>query len=576
MAVISTRNRVLDARPDRIDFRDRQYRPPLVSLPASFPSDVEISAFLPRYREMERVLNQGREGACTGFGLAAVINYIIWDRWMRAAMGEPDPSTAPPMVSPWMLYDNARMYDEWEGEAYSGSSCRGAMKGWHKHGVCNDGLWMRDMSDPNRAPVYLRPKDGWQLDAANRPLGAYYRVDTKSISDMQSAICEVRAVFCSAKVHAGWDLKDKSYAVDIAGLTLPVIRPSSNMTGGHAFAIMGFTADGFIVQNSWGPNWGYAGFGLLLYEDWAKNGHDAWVAAMAAPMKVAGSAEVPKSRAEAPLLFNATVHAQVADRADTRQIWSRDKAYEHSVVLGNEGRVIRRLTDTKDAADNLLKVVHDVPERAVEAGARHVVLYAHGGLNSEKAAIERAMRMGPWFEANGIVPLFLVWRTSLTETLQNIGSDFVDQFMSERTKLESKGFGNSVSVAVEKLQNQFDKAFEAAAANFIGKAVWHQMKQNAAAAARDEGATRQVALLLAEFRRKHPKIGLHIMGHSAGAILLGRCWATCRRSMRLTQRISLHRPRPSTSRSEPSGGRLRKARSRQASCSSTTCRLKTS
>ena len=40
-----------------------------------------------------------------------------------------------------MLYEMAKRYDEWPGEDYDGSSARGAMKGWHKHGVCSDEHW---------------------------------------------------------------------------------------------------------------------------------------------------------------------------------------------------------------------------------------------------------------------------------------------------------------------------------------------------------------------------------------------------------------------------------------------------
>ena len=64
---------------------------------------------------------------CTGFGLATVAHYLLIRRHVV-------PDRTP--VSPRMLYDMARRYDEWEGESYDGSSARGAMKGWYKHGVC--------------------------------------------------------------------------------------------------------------------------------------------------------------------------------------------------------------------------------------------------------------------------------------------------------------------------------------------------------------------------------------------------------------------------------------------------------
>ena len=61
-----------------------------------------------------------------------------------------------------MLYEMARRYDEWAGEKYSGSSARGAVKGWHKHGVCSESHWPYKAGDflnryviaPRVAPVW--------------------------------------------------------------------------------------------------------------------------------------------------------------------------------------------------------------------------------------------------------------------------------------------------------------------------------------------------------------------------------------------------------------------------------------
>lgn len=245
MANYKLDERELATRPDRIDFRDREYAPRLISLPESFPAKAEIKGFLQLYRDGKRILDQGTEGACTGYGLAAVINYITWDRWIRANDGLPPPGgEPPPLVSPLMLYDIARAYDEWEGEAYSGSSCRGAMKGWHKHGACRLGAWPRD---DNHGTGDIDP---WQQDALARPLGAYYRVNARSISDMQAAVHEVRAVYCSARIHEGWSEGTAFQTVRIADLDLPVIELIDGVSGGHAFAIVGYTQDGFIIQNS--------------------------------------------------------------------------------------------------------------------------------------------------------------------------------------------------------------------------------------------------------------------------------------------------------------------------------------
>ena len=59
-----------DAVPDRIDVRDWFYQPRLVPLP-----DILINC-----DSVPEILDQGTEGACTGFALAAVINYLLNER----------------------------------------------------------------------------------------------------------------------------------------------------------------------------------------------------------------------------------------------------------------------------------------------------------------------------------------------------------------------------------------------------------------------------------------------------------------------------------------------------------------
>ena len=101
---MSARNfagRRFDARPDRVDLRDRLYQPPLVSLPPEWPEREKIEHFLPAYAKA-LVLDQGQEGACTGFGLAAAINYLQWKRAGYEVAGLKP-------VSPRMVYYMAQL-----------------------------------------------------------------------------------------------------------------------------------------------------------------------------------------------------------------------------------------------------------------------------------------------------------------------------------------------------------------------------------------------------------------------------------------------------------------------------------
>lgn len=262
--------RTLDARPDRLDLRDREFTPNVVSLPQQWPDDAAIRRLLPRYCKTGLVLNQGNEGACTGFGLACVVNYLHW----RVALDEGNTRTRHQPVSPRMLFHLARFYDEWPGEDYDGSSCRGALKAWHKHGVCTENMWpYRDKAGHVR---FVKPHDQWAEDALQRRLGVYYRVNRGSVVDLQAAIREIGAIYVSADVHDGWGIAVRNKAIT-GHASLPVVKPmrKADSLGGHAFALVGFNRIGFVVQNSWGLVWGNCGFGVMPYEEWVKYGTDA-------------------------------------------------------------------------------------------------------------------------------------------------------------------------------------------------------------------------------------------------------------------------------------------------------------
>src|SRR5439155_26724167 len=170
-------------------------------------------------------------------GLACVVNYLFWMRYVATrAKGRFE------RVSPRMLYEMAKRYDEWPGQDYEGSSCRGALKGWHKHGVCGDALWPYRL-DAGGEPVFERPSDGWDVDAATGRLGVYYRVDRDSVVDVQAAIADIGAVYVSAEVHDGWDVLThaRATAAPASHAELPAIAAPRNpgRRGGHAFALVG-------------------------------------------------------------------------------------------------------------------------------------------------------------------------------------------------------------------------------------------------------------------------------------------------------------------------------------------------
>jgi hypothetical protein len=506
----------LDARPDRLDLRDRPYDPPVVSLPDAWPPNDTVAKLLPLYVRSKLILDQGEDGACTGFGLACVVNYLLWIRQppSRARKFE--------QASPRMLYHLARFYDEWQGEDYEGSSCRGAMKAWHKHGVCSERRW--PYRNKNGEIFFVPPSKEWDVDAATRPLGVYYRVNNDSVVDMQAAIHQVGAIYVSADVHDGWELKPVKLAT-VTHDSLPVIKPpKSSETGGHAFAIVGYNRHGFVVQNSWGEKWGANGFAVLPYEDWVENGSDAWVCALGVPVVEARSSShfvrgTPEERAGrgSPIVFRTS--AGHAYRNREVEPWSTERAYLSTIVMGNNGRVINRIVTEESARSSVERVGFTETDTwmktQVRSGTKKIMIYAHGGLNSEDDSIKRIRCLAPYFEANGIYPLFLTWKTGPLETIASI---IVDELA--KLPFVQRGFRDLLEDIKDKAAEALDRTVEAVC-HVAVKPIWSEMKESAGDASSAGGGGNLLADALRRLRQQHPTLEIHLIGHSAGSILLG-------------------------------------------------------
>ena len=134
-----------------------------------------------------------------------------------------------------------------------------------------------------RADVDLDEPD-FLASCRQRPLGAYYRVNAYRLDDMQSAISELHAIAVSAAIHDGWS-KPKFVANRARAVRRHRPCRGAEPKGGHAFVLVGYNEIGFLVQNSWGVDWGDHGFAILTYEDWLLSAYDAWVARPASPTR---------------------------------------------------------------------------------------------------------------------------------------------------------------------------------------------------------------------------------------------------------------------------------------------------
>jgi len=436
------------------------------------------------------VLDQGRTNACTGFALASVINLLL-----RRSKQEPNAD-----VSPFMLYSMARRYDEFPGAAKdTGSSLRGAMKGWYKQGACRQKFW----SGLRMPPAQRNPGLDWWQDAVGRPLGAYYRVDVRSVTDMQVALLEVGVLYASATCHAGWDLGFHLAARERQGWSIPQMQAGPG-DGGHAFAVVGYDQVGFKLLNSWGRSWGHSGFATLTYEDWLANAMDCWVAQLGVVTEL--------HRAVA-------ASATLRQDARSRVIIAADETLRNREIgpfivdMENNGR-LSTSGDFRTSEGDLKALVQI---QMAEARRRwnlsssqpmDVAIYAHGGLTGEDTAAATAGKWIPALYDAQVFPIFFMWETGLWSTFKDRLSDAL-----HGEPRPTGGFRDT-------LIRFWDKRLERGLAG-PGTTVWGEMKQNARAIADNP---KSGANILYRLSRQIPEfkpaaVRLHLIGHSAGAIV---------------------------------------------------------
>jgi len=473
--------RVLNVLPDPPDIRDRYYEPALIGLAAEIDN-----------RNASLVLDQGQEGACTGFGLAAAINILS----VRQGRGGFRASTR-------MLYEMARKHDEWPGENYDGSSCRGAIRGWKNMGVCPDGTPKEATKDPAIWP-YEADKDFGGLTVARAraaratALGAYYRLRPE-ISDYHAALNETGVIYASAQVTEGWSHVDAG-----EDGALPVIPAESAVQGGHAFAIVGYNQHGFIVQNSWGPGWGRDGFALWTYADWLAHIMDGWVFRLAL---------------STPEIFGQVPRSAVTGGADAeRRAPKRFEIAGHFAHF-DDGRYKAHgdYWSTEDDVRNTARLFAD--DAATSGDYPHLLLYAHGGLNSPKASARRIQALKEGFKRNGIYPFHFMYDTGLAEAVK----DAVRRARGQSDE-RAQGFFDSIGEAIADLT---DTLIE----DIVRKpvtAIWDEMKRDARLpfVKVDEATGAPVGAglhTIAEFAAAIAGSGkkLHLAGHSNGSVLLG-------------------------------------------------------
>ncbi len=474
---MSTNTYIKNVEADFPDNRDWLYQPNLRQLEPY----IDPPAIL-------KIRNQGSEGACTGFALAAAIDYI------KRSSGNPKYK-----ASARMLYEMAKYNDEWPKENYEGSSLRGAIHGWKNSGVCSEETWPYFVSSKKKGTLTVEKAK----EARENTIGAYYRI-RPVLADFHSAIGEIGVLVVSAKVHKNWN-------EPIDG----VIEYNSDLekTGGHAFAIVGYNDRGFWIQNSWGTKWGKNGLALWLYEDWIDNVMDAWVFRL--------SLSTPQIFGKMPL--SSKLVKKGKSKKVSKKIVNRGDIAGHFVHI-DDGRFTHPDRYWSDANDVEITAKYLAESESYD----HVVLYAHGGLNSPKDSARRINAMLKTFTDNRIYSYHFMYDTGIVEELKDL--------IFNKGKISDEIAGGFTDWTDKILEHLLSRP---------GTLIWNEMKKDAKVAFSKSGAgTETILLFLNAFSKlsKGKQKKIHIVGHSTGAILFAYMLKTFSNHKIIIESVSLLAP----------------------------------
>ena len=191
----------------------------------------------------------------------------------------------------------------------------------------------------------------------------------------------------------------------------------------------------------------------------------------------------------------------------------------HVVTAAHAGAL-----DAETTCRDLDEIFAQLDARARSGAIRHVLLYAHGGLVTRSAALD-AMRGIVKSMGDDVHVIGFVWHSGLLETL-------VDRI---EDKLRGHDLMDAQVGPIQGAQQRFLDPEVEKAARVVAAPLWNEMKRNAQDAWKPRHAGDEVLVRLADFAARHPDVGIHVAGHSAGSIYLGpfvKRWIEEKRSLR--------------------------------------------
>jgi C1A family cysteine protease len=232
---MSKTNRRFGWIPDLPDYRDVMYS---VAAPAVLPTKVDLRDGCPI------VYNQGSLGSCTAQAIGGAHQF---NQIKAKAAADFIPSRL-------FIYWNEREMINTINED-SGAMIRDGIKSVVRQGVCHDTEWPYDV-----AKFTVKPPEPCYVHALNHQVLSYQRVSV-ALSQIKTCLASGYPIVFGFTVY-------ESFQTEAVARTGMMPMPAGSQLGGHAVMAVGYddSIGRVIVRNSWGADWGDAGYFYMPYE----------------------------------------------------------------------------------------------------------------------------------------------------------------------------------------------------------------------------------------------------------------------------------------------------------------------
>lgn len=242
----TTKHGGLGWRPSVPDMRDLRFTP-APGATAALPPKIDLRSAMPP------VYDQGNLGSCTANAIGAAVEHALIQSGRESFL-----------PSRLAVYYDERVLEHAVKED-AGAEIRDGFKVLARKGAAPEALWPYD-DGPAR---FKRKPPARYYAAANNHQAVVYKRVAQTDAEMKAALAGGFPIVVGFTVYESFE----SDAVAKAGV-VPMPGMTEKVLGGHAVLVVGYDDQTvgptwgpgrWLVRNSWGPDWGQAGYCTMPY-----------------------------------------------------------------------------------------------------------------------------------------------------------------------------------------------------------------------------------------------------------------------------------------------------------------------